>query len=290
MVQQDTLTGGHRRSVASITVHTSVMVSGSNDGTVRLWTPNPQVGRWQMHGQAINNPSGAVNAVKVLGDALWVGGQTGITCVDLGTLQPRGTVQSVEPVTGLLEFQGHMIASYRNGDVKIFGSSGSEVFASPAKGEHQSNTAVELMMHPIDNKPMLLCGQQFGYVTAYDLPDFRPRGSFVGKNGSDVKSIIDLKAQGMFAVGGMHGDVTLWQWGQPGQPGFQGGQPGQPGFQGQQGAGGVPTSSSPFAPAGAAPAVSNPFAAAPGGMGMGMGAQPGMAMGCGGGFGGGMMG
>lgn len=29
-------------------------------------------------------------------------------------------------------------------------------------GEHTSNTAVQLMMHPVANKPMLLCGQTLG--------------------------------------------------------------------------------------------------------------------------------
>lgn len=29
-------------------------------------------------------------------------------------------------------------------------------------GEHTSNTAVQLMMHPVAQKPMLLCGQTLG--------------------------------------------------------------------------------------------------------------------------------
>mmetsp|Transcript_102724 Transcript_102724/g.257556 ORF Transcript_102724/g.257556 Transcript_102724/m.257556 type:complete len:408 (-) Transcript_102724:31-1254(-) len=230
---------GHRRSVASIVVHSSVVVSGSNDGTVRLWTrPSPQA-RWQAHGQPINNPSGAVAAVRIIGDGLWVGAQNGITCFDLNSLQPRGTIPANFPVTGLVECQGYMLATFRNGDIKIYDGAGNQTFHLPSRGEHTSNVSVECMMHPIANKPMILCGQQYGYVTAYDLPDFRPRGSFVCRNNSDVKAILDVKVGGMFMTAGAHGDIMVWQWGAPG--------------------------AGATAPA-PAPAAANPFAAAPGGV------------------------
>jgi len=234
---------GHRKSVNSITVHSSVVVSGSYDGTVRLWTMNPSTGRFQSHGSAIQNPTGPVNAVRVLNDGLWVGGHNGITCFDLASLQPRGTIPSSVQVTALLEFQGHMIASYRSGEVRIYDAGGSEAFYHPSVGEHTSNTAVELMMHPLENKPMLLCGQVLGYVTAYDLPEFRPRGSFVCKQGSDVKAILDVKADGMFLTGGLHGDLTVWQWTKATEP---------------QGGASAPN---PFAASTSVPVASNPFAA-----------------------------
>merc|ERR1719356_791236 len=99
------------------------------------------------------------------------------------------------------------------------------------------------MVHPMTNKPVLLCGQQFGYITAYDLPDFRPRGSFVCKQNSDVKAIVDVKFDGMFVTGGVHGDIMVWQWS----------------------ANGVAAGTSPFAAGGVAaagaPVAANPFAA-----------------------------
>mmetsp|Transcript_17144 Transcript_17144/g.36806 ORF Transcript_17144/g.36806 Transcript_17144/m.36806 type:complete len:380 (+) Transcript_17144:171-1310(+) len=204
---------GHRRSVASIALHSGVLISGSNDGTVRLWT-RPQ-GRWQMHGQPLNNPSGAVTVVKVVNNALWVAAQNGITCFDLETLNARGTIAANFQVTGLLDCDGYCLATYRNGDIKVFDGTGNETFNFPSRGEHTSNTAVGLMTHPVANKPMLMCGQQFGYVTAYDLPDFKPRGSFVCKTNSDVKAILDVKFGGLFLTGGVHGDIMVWQWGQP---------------------------------------------------------------------------
>mmetsp|Transcript_177312 Transcript_177312/g.568511 ORF Transcript_177312/g.568511 Transcript_177312/m.568511 type:complete len:409 (+) Transcript_177312:147-1373(+) len=225
---------GHRRSVSGITVHSGVVVSGSNDGTIRLWTrPTPQ-SRWQCHGQPLNNPSGAVTAVKVLGDALWVAAQNGITCFDLNTLQPKGTIPSNHQTTALVECQGFMLATFRNGDIKIFDATGNQTFLLPSRGEHTSNMTVELMMHPLENKPMILCGQQYGYVTAYDLPDFRPRGSWVCKQNSDNKAILDVKFGGLFITAGVHGDITVWQWGAQSS--------GPPGA--------APTATSPFAPAG----------------------------------------
>ncbi|CAE7474023.1 ZFWD3 [Symbiodinium sp. CCMP2456] len=204
---------GHRRSVTALQVHSGVLISGSNEGTVRLWTFNGQ--SFQPHGQPLTNPSGPVTAVRVLNDALWVGGYEGITCFDLGSLQARGTIPSSNHVTGLLDFQAFMIATFRNGEVNIYDASGSQIFHRPPSGEHVSNTALELMVHPSTQKPLLLCGQVQGYVTAFDLPEFRPRGSFCVKERSDVKAIVDVKSDGMFATAGLHGDICIWQWGAP---------------------------------------------------------------------------
>lgn len=255
-VMEDRLVG-HRRCVSSLVVHSSVLVSGSNDGTIRLWTRNPQSGRYQGYGEALNNPSGAVTAVKVLNDALWVAAQNGITCFDLATMSPKGTISSTHQVTGLVECTGYMLATFRNGDLKVYDAVGAESFTLPSRGEHTSNTAVQMMTHPVGNKPMLLCGQQYGYITAYDLPDFRPRGSWLCKNNSDVRAILDLGMQGMFMTGGVHGDIMVWQWGTPS------------GAPGSAPAGAPPTASSPFAAGGTHQVVANPFASGAPAMGMG---------------------
>jgi len=247
-VLDDRLTG-HRRSVNSIAVHSSVVVSGSADGTVRLWTISPQAGRFQCHGQPLNNPTGPVNSVRVFSEGLWVGAEQGVTCFDLNTLQPRGTIPSQHAVVGMLEFQGYMLVAFKNGDVRIFDGTGGESYCHPSRGEHTTNTAVELMMHPVTQKPLLLCGQDFGFVTAYDLPDFRPRGSFVAKSQSHIRSLLDVKADGMFLTGGQHGDVMMWQWAGAGAVAG-----------GPAGPASAAIASSPFAPHGGVP-VASPFAA-----------------------------
>ena len=45
---------------------------------------------------------GPVNCLRVFNGALWVGGQQGITCFDLESLQARGTIASQHPITGQL--------------------------------------------------------------------------------------------------------------------------------------------------------------------------------------------
>merc|ERR1712064_177823 len=96
------------------------------------------------------------------------------------------------------DYGGYLIAAFRNGDVKVYNGAGQEGFNFVARGEHNTNYAVEIMEHPATRKGMLLCGQQFGFVTAYDLPEFRPRGSFVSRNNSDITAVLDAKADGMF--------------------------------------------------------------------------------------------
>lgn len=261
---QEILKGGHRRSITSLIVHSGVVVSGSHEGIVRLWTRNEQMRQFQMHGNPLTNPSGPVSALRVVGDGLWVGGQTGITCFDLNTLQPRGTLQSAHAVTGMVELDGHMIATYANGDIKIFDAAGGEKYVHLSRGEHTTNTSVAMMTHPIENKKMLLCGQRYGYTTAYDLPDFRPRGSWCCKNGSDIRGIVDVQSAGMFVTAGSHSDVFVWKWGAQPQ------QAAGPSFS--------PVVANPFAPA-----TQVPFAAAAQPCGGCMGA-PGTAP-CGGFFG-----
>jgi len=248
---KDVTLAGHRRSVTCLLVHTAVLISGSNDGTVRLWTFNQQAGSFQCHGQPLTNPSGPVTCMRVLNGALWVGAQNGIACFDLTSLSAKGTIQSEHQVTGLLEMQGYMVATFRDGSVKIYDGSGGEIFSRPPMGEHQSNTAVEVMLHPTTQKPMLLCGQQFGYITAYDLPEFKPRGSFCCKDRSDIKAIADAKSGGMFLTAGFHGDIMIWQWGAAPGGGGGGGQAANP-FTGGAAAAQAPVASSPFAPAGQA--------------------------------------
>lgn len=214
--------GGPRRCVSSLTVHSGVLVSGSMDGCVRLWTMNPANGQFQAAGQPLTSPSGPVSSIKVLDGGLWVAGETGITVFDLSTLQAKGTLASSVPVTCLVDFQGHVVAGFRDGSLKIYSAAGQEAFARGPVGEHRSNTAMEIMVHPITQKPVLLCGQQHGYVTAYDLPDFTPRGSWCCRSSSDIRALADCRVNGMFFTGGVRGDIMMWQWAQPGAIGFGG--------------------------------------------------------------------
>merc|ERR1711879_361889 len=106
------------------------------------------------------------------------------------TLQAVGTIESQVAVVELLPYEGCMIASYSNGVVKVFDSTGTEKFSHGPLGEHTTNTAVALAKHPFEDKSMLLCGQDYGYVTAYDMPEFRPRGTFTTGYDGSVAAIV----------------------------------------------------------------------------------------------------
>ena len=96
--------------------------------------------------------------------------------------------------------------------VKVFDGTGAERHSHGPVGEHTTNTAVALLQHPHDGVMILLCGQELGYVTAYEVPEFRPRGTFTTGYQGDVTAIVDMGASGMFATCSFSGDVHLWQW------------------------------------------------------------------------------
>lgn len=127
-------------------------------------------------------------------------------------MQAAGTITSTSQVVGFLSYEKCIIVGYANGVVKVFDASGNETFSHGPLGEHTTNTAVALMRHLGNGKTMLLCGQELGYVTAYDLPEFAPRGTFSTGYQGDVSAIVDMGADGLFVTCGLSGDVTIWKW------------------------------------------------------------------------------
>lgn len=67
------------------------------------------------------------------------------------------------------------------------------------------------MLHPHDNKPVLLWGMQGGGLVTYDLPEFKARGKFNPHYTGDVRAICEAGG-GMFVTGGSDGHICLWQW------------------------------------------------------------------------------
>eukprot|EP00429_Kryptoperidinium_foliaceum_P119345 CAMPEP_0176295754 /NCGR_PEP_ID=MMETSP0121_2-20121125/57832_1 /TAXON_ID=160619 /ORGANISM="Kryptoperidinium foliaceum, Strain CCMP 1326" /LENGTH=114 /DNA_ID=CAMNT_0017636847 /DNA_START=6 /DNA_END=347 /DNA_ORIENTATION=+ len=105
-------------------------------------------------------------------------------------------------VVALVPYSDRVIAALADGSVKVYGEGGEE-FSSGPIGEHTTNTAVAIVRHPHANLDLLLCGQQLGYVTAYELPAFRPRGTFTTGYEGDVSAILPLGGEGVFATFGL---------------------------------------------------------------------------------------
>jgi len=182
---------GHGEAVTSMLVHESVLLSGSHDGSIRAWRCDAS-GTCFVCVTTIPSPLGQVFKLHLQPGALWVGAQRGISCLDLQTMQPRGNVESIARVVGLLPYRDCVIAAFANGIIKVFDAAGNEQFSHGPLGEHTTNTAVALMHIQRAQKDVLLCGQELGYVTVYDLPEFRPRGSFTTGYDGDVMAIVDM--------------------------------------------------------------------------------------------------
>jgi len=204
---------GHTGHVSAFVFHEGVLLSGSQDSSVRAWKIDAASGSFQC-AASVDGGVGPILALSVEGSAagLFLAGEQGISCVSLQSMQPVGRIGPHAPVVGLVSYEGLVIASYSNGVIKAFDGTGAEKFSHGPIGEHTTNTAVALMRHPFAGKIVLLCGQALGYVTAYDLPDFKPRGTFSSGYQGDVTAIVDMVSDGMFLTCGFSGDVTIWRW------------------------------------------------------------------------------
>uniref|UniRef100_A0A7S4PTD7 C3H1-type domain-containing protein n=1 Tax=Alexandrium monilatum TaxID=311494 RepID=A0A7S4PTD7_9DINO len=203
---------GHGEAVTSMLIHESVLLSGSHDGTIRAWQHDPGSGGFRC-AATVQSPLGQVFKIHVQPpSSLWVGAQRGISCVNLQTMQPVGNIEAPARVVGLLPYENSIIAGFANGVVKAYDPAGNEQFSQGPLGEHTTNTTISMMRIPRINKDVLLCGQEFGYVTVYDMPDFKPRGSFTTGWDGEVMAIVDMMADGVFVTCGLSGDVVIWRW------------------------------------------------------------------------------
>merc|ERR1712194_801710 len=122
---------------------------GSMDGSVRIWKFDEAACGFTCAAM-LPSAVGPVFALHAqLPEALWVGA-----------------------------YQGAVLVAFADGVVKFYDPVGKEQFSHGPLGEHTTNTAASILRHPREGKDILMCGQEWGYVTAYDLPDFRPRGTF----------------------------------------------------------------------------------------------------------------
>merc|ERR1711972_564084 len=182
------------------------------DGTIRAWKFDTNSANFAC-AATIPLPLGEVFAMHHYDSGFWIGARQGISCLSPQTLEPLGKIDyRAGRVVALLPYQGRMMVVFADGVVKVYSSGGQEEFSHGPLGEHTTNTAAAVMRHPHANKDLLLCGQEFGYVTAYEIPEFKPRGTFTTGYEGDVTAILDMGADGIFATFGLSGDIVLWRW------------------------------------------------------------------------------
>merc|ERR1712032_1414288 len=122
---------GHTKRVSSLLIHQHVFLSGGSDSVVRCWQMDPASQNFACTHTIEEAIPGAVTCMCVLVDYLWVGGTSGVSRVELGTLRVVQQLQPKKYVAGIIQFQGHMIAAYADGALIIFDASGGQKHVQP---------------------------------------------------------------------------------------------------------------------------------------------------------------
>ncbi|CAE8640564.1 unnamed protein product, partial [Polarella glacialis] len=92
----------HAQGVSAMIVHMDVLITGSAEGIVRCWTKDEQTGAFANTHSVKDLITSQVRCLTVMGDQLWIGGQKGVTVVDLASLSGWPPRVSVAHDSGLL--------------------------------------------------------------------------------------------------------------------------------------------------------------------------------------------
>lgn len=167
-------------------IYDKFLLTASKDGSFRVWTS--EGGTTFTNAFIGTAPCGPVNCIRTIGTTpedtkIWLGGERGISCINMKTLQCEGSFDTGSPVVGPFflygsEGQEYIIAALKNGTVKCYNFQGQEVHSTPeGKGRDDEIHCSEMMEGP-QGKVMILCGHDMGWVTVYELPSFQPVGTF----------------------------------------------------------------------------------------------------------------
>jgi WD40 repeat protein len=197
---------GHSKRVQVLKLHQHVLISGSSDGSVRLWQADPTGQSFACTNTITEGLSSGVACLAVLAEHLWVGGTSGVAIVELASLRVVSQIQPKKFVAGFQEFQGHMIVAYADGQVCIFDAGG-------VKKHDQApmEAGPILSVAGLESGPRLLLGHAKGQVTSMILPAFTLRVCWQAFEKCKVQSICCSGQDGVFIIGGENGNLQLWQ-------------------------------------------------------------------------------
>lgn len=200
-----TLTG-HGKRVSCLLVHQHVLLSGGSDAAVRCWQMDPATQVFASTHVLEHGIPGAVSCMCVLNGHLWVGGMSGLSLVDLATLQVTLQLAPKKFVSSLLQFEGHMIAVYADGSVCIFDPAGAQKHSQPPMP-----AGPVICMAGLESGPRLLCGHAKGQISSITLPMFTLKMYWHALERVKVQSICSAGHDGIFMVGAENGNLQLWQ-------------------------------------------------------------------------------
>lgn len=197
---------GHTKRVTAIIQHQGVLISGAMDRDVRLWQMDPGTKAFNCTHTLNESLPGAINCLHALGENLWVGGMSGIAMCSLTTLKVTKLLPPVKSVVSFLEFQGHVIAAYADGGLRIFDGDGSmkSEMANLAGGPIHRIAG-------LDSGPRVLCGHSHGQVTSISLPEFAFKAQFQAFMDTSIDSVMCAGQDGLFLLGSKTGNLQLWQ-------------------------------------------------------------------------------
>merc|ERR1712187_992524 len=134
--------------------------------------------------------------LHVLGDHLFVGGMSGISMLDLKSLQVKMVLPPTKSVADMLEFQGHIIVAYVDGGLRIFNAQGEvKSDVKPLAG----GSIVRLA--GLESGPRVLCGHSRGQMSTITLPSFEFKTQFQALVRNKVESLLCAGHDGIFLVG-----------------------------------------------------------------------------------------
>jgi hypothetical protein len=195
----------HTKRVASLLIHQNVLISAGSDGAVRLWQADPS-GSFQCTHTVTEGLSSAITCVAVLAEHLWVGGTSGVAVIELASLRVVHQIAPKKFVAGFLEFQGHLIVAYADGQLCIFDHAGVKKHDQPPL-----DAGPIIALAGLESGPRLLCGHAKGQMSSMVLPDFQLKTSWQSLDKCKVQSICCTGQDGIFLVGAENGNLQVWQ-------------------------------------------------------------------------------
>lgn len=197
---------GHTKRVTAIIQHQGILITGSVGKDVRLWAMDVNTKVFTCSHTLTESMPGPINCLQILGGNLWVGGMSGIAVVDLASLKVTKLLPPTRSVTSFLEFQGHVVAAYGDGGLRVFDAEGTMKSEMPnlAAGSIQAIGGLE-------SGPRLLCGHAHGQVSTITLPDFNFKTQFQAMLDTSIESLMCAGQDGLFLLGCKKGNLQLWQ-------------------------------------------------------------------------------
>lgn len=197
----------HSKRASCLKVHHHVLMSGSSDGSVRLWQADASGLNFACTNTITEGISSGITCLAVLAEHLWVGGTSGVAVVELASLRVVSQIQPKKFVAGFQEFQGHMIVAYADGQVCIFDQGGVKKHDQPPL-----EVGPILSVGGLECGPRFLCGHAKGQVSSIQLPNFTHRTSWQALERAKVQSMCCAAGQdGIFLLGAENGNLQVWQ-------------------------------------------------------------------------------